>query len=298
MKSTFFLLFFLCGCGLAPFFKPSTQTTMTTFDWQGHRGCRGLMPENSIPAFLKALEFPMLTTLELDLAVSKDGQLVISHDPYFEAEFSSKPDGTPVTKQEELALNIYKMPYEEVKQYDGGKRGHPRFPEQQPMTVYKPTFRAMVEAVEKQCRATHRNPICYNIEIKSKPSWDGIYTPDSETFVRLVLKEIKELGIEKRCCIQSFDPRPMNILHQLNPKITNALLVENTHGVAENLAHLNYKPLIYSPYFKFVSPKMLDSCHQKGIKVIPWTVNDVADMKELKSMGVDGIITDYPNRIF
>jgi glycerophosphoryl diester phosphodiesterase len=295
MKNTAFLLLFLCGCTFPHSFMNNNENT---FDWQGHRGCRGLLPENSIPAFLKALEFPMITTLELDVAVSKDGQLVISHDPYFEAEFSSKPDGTPVTKEEELSLNIHKMTYDEVKQYDGGKRGHPRFPEQQAMAVYKPTFRAMVEAVEKQCIITNRTPIRYNIEIKSRLSWDGIYTPDSETFVRLVLKEIKDLGIEKRCCIQSFDPRPLNILHQLNKKITNALLVENTHGVAENLAHLNYKPFIYSPYFKFVSTKMLDSCHQQGIKVIPWTVNEVADMKELKAMGVDGIITDYPNRIF
>ena len=112
MKNTFFLLFLLCGC------SPSYYSMKAPFDWQGHRGCRGLLPENSIPAFLKALEFPRITTVELDVAVSKDGQLLISHDPYFEAEFCSKPDGTPVTKEEELALNIYKMTYEEVKQYD------------------------------------------------------------------------------------------------------------------------------------------------------------------------------------
>ncbi len=266
------------------------------FDWQGHRGCRGLLPENSIPAFLKALEYPV-TTLELDLAVSKDRQLIISHDPWMHEGICSKPNGDPVTKSEAKQLKLFEMTYEEIMGYDCGSRGNPRFPQQQPMRVFKPGFRDMVEAVKEGALARSRPMPQFNIEIKSKPAWDNVYTPAPEVFVDLLLKEIEYLGIQQQVCIQSFDVRPLQIIHEKNPDIKIALLIENLDGIKSNLNKLGFQPDVYSPYYKLLRRRHIRKLHKMGIAVIPWTVNSTKAMKRLRKKGVDGIITDYPNLI-
>ncbi|MDZ7755284.1 glycerophosphodiester phosphodiesterase family protein [Rhodohalobacter sp.] len=108
-----------------------------TFDLQGHRGARGLMPENTIPAFLKAVELGV-DTVEFDVVVTADGKILVSHEPWFNHLFSTKADGSPVTEEEERSFNIFEMTYEETQQFDVGKRGNPNFPNQEPMEVTKP----------------------------------------------------------------------------------------------------------------------------------------------------------------
>ena len=127
----------------------NTSIMPETFDWQGHRGARGLLPENTIPAFLKALEFPKLTTLELDLAVSKDNQLIVSHEPWMSALICSHPDGRPVEEDEEQELRIYEMTLAQIQAFDCGQRGNANFPEQTPQAVFKPTLEAVVKAAEE-----------------------------------------------------------------------------------------------------------------------------------------------------
>lgn len=269
---------------------------LPTFDWQGHRGCRGLMPENTIAAFIKALEYPV-TTLELDLAVSKDQQLIISHDPWMQEGICSKPSGDTVTKAEARQLKILEMTYEEIKAYDCGSNGNPRFPQQQTLKAHKPSLKDMVNAV-KTWAITNNKPLPhFNIEIKSKPEWDLVYTPSPSAFVNLVVKEIDELGIRDKVCIQSFDVRPLQLLHQLHPDIKIALLVENVKGIQYNLKKLGFHPDIYSPYYKLLRAKHIRKLHQMGIAVIPWTVNNAKSMIRLRKKGVDGIITDYPDLI-
>ncbi|MAT53794.1 MAG: glycerophosphodiester phosphodiesterase [Saprospirales bacterium] len=280
------------------FAKPADaqKPILPEFDWQGHRGCRGLLPENTIPAFLKALEYPV-TTLELDLAVSKDRQLIISHDPWMHEGICSKPDGDTVTKSEAKQLKIFEMTYEEIKGFDCGSHGNPRFPQQKPMKVYKPSFRDIVQAVKTWTSELARPLPQFNIEIKSKPAWDNVYTPEPEAFVDLLLEEIEELGIEKNVCIQSFDVRPLQILHRKKPDIKIALLIENMGSIKSNLEKLGFQPAIYSPYYKLLRRRHIRKLHRMGIAVIPWTVNTVKAMKRLRKKGVDGIITDYPNLI-
>lgn len=140
------------------------------FDWQGHRGARGLLPENTVPAFLKALEFPKISTLELDVVVSKDQQIVVSHEPWLSHHICSHSDGHPVSEQEETVLNIYQMTYAQIKSYDCGQRGNERFPEQEKIAVSKPTLSNVVLQVEAQCQQTNRKKTFYNIEIKSRPN--------------------------------------------------------------------------------------------------------------------------------
>lgn len=267
------------------------------FDWQGHRGARGLLPENSIPAFLKALDFPAITTLEMDVAISKDSQIVISHEPWMSSGICSHPDGKPVTKEEEAQILLYQMTYDEIKKFDCGSRGNERFTDQQPTATYKPLLSEMVEAVENKVQQQQLPAPLYNIEIKSDASWDGEKAPSPKDFVYLLLKEIKRLGISERVCIQSFDIRSLQIMHQFAPEMTTALLIENKDGVEDNLKKLGYVPNIYSPYYQLITANTVKVVHEKGMRLIPWTVNETSTMESLIKLGVDGIITDYPNLI-
>lgn len=263
------------------------------FDWQGHRGARGLAPENSVPGFLRALEFAQITTLELDLAVSKDHQLIVSHEPWFNADICLRPDGSRIPAAEAEKVFLYQLTATEIRAYDCGRLRHPRFPEQIPQPAHKPTLREVVEAVRT---AYPNRPVRWNIEIKSRPEWDGIRTPPVDTFARLVVAEIAALGLQGACTVQSFDPRALRAVRALSPDLTLALLVENVLSPAKNLERLGFTPAIYSPYHALVKASTVRFCRQKGMKLIPWTVNDTPTMRRLIQLGVDGIITDYPNR--
>lgn len=267
------------------------------FDWQGHRGARGVLPENTIPAFLLALEFPKLTTLELDIAVSKDSALIVSHEPWFSHEICSWPDGRPVEEAEEDQLLIFQMSAADVQAYDCGTRGNKRFPEQQSMKVYKPLLSEVVLAADQRANELGRQLPQYNIEIKSRPEWDGKKSPEPATFARLLLAEIDRLGIKDRTCIQSFDTRALEAAHAQDPEIITAYLVEALDSLEENLKKLSFTPSIYSPYYMLVTGNMIEQIHNRGMQIIPWTVNDPENMTSLQMLGVDGIITDYPDRI-
>jgi glycerophosphoryl diester phosphodiesterase len=285
----------LVSCNNSDKNQKMTNST-AVFDWQGHRGARGLMPENTIPAFLRALQYPV-QTLELDVAVSKDSQIIVSHEPWMSAEFCMKPDGSPIQAEEAEKLLIYELTYEEIKKYDSGMRVHPRFPDQQKIPVWKPSLMDMVSNVEVFCEKNKRAKPRYNIEIKSQPSWDGIRTPRPEVFASMLWRELSLLQITDRVTIQSFDVRPLQILHRLDATIPIALLIENLDGVDKNIEKLGFTPAIYSPNYMLLNETVIADLKQKGIKIIPWTVNDPYAMKRLIELQVDGIITDYPNMI-
>ena len=297
MKLRFILVFMMAvafGCS-----QKTNNTAMQVpenFDWQGHRGARGLLPENSIPAFLKALEFP-IKTLELDVVISRDSQVVVSHEPWMSASICSKPDGRPVSEEEEKVSNIFQLKYAEIQQFDCGSRGNERFPEQSPMRVSKPLLSEAVQQVEAYCSNQSRELPFYNIEIKSRPEWDGVFTPDPQAFARLVVEKIEVLGIKSRTCIQSFDVRALQAVRQIDSTFVLALLVENTKGLDQNLKELGFTPAVYSPYYQLISGNLVKETHERGMLLIPWTVNEITTMRGLINLGVDGIITDYPNLI-
>ncbi len=290
------------GCKTVPKAEPSNSPAPVAeaksiapfFDWQGHRGCRGLMPENTIPAFLRAAAIPEVTTLELDLAVSKDNKLIVSHEPWFHPDICHLPNGDTIPQKDAERYLIYQMTQQEIKAWDCGSWGHPRFPQQEKAKAFKPAFRDVVFAVR---RAHQERPIRWNIEIKSEPAWDGVRHPPVAEFARLVVDEIKYLRIDTLCTIQSFDVRALKEVKKLAPNLPLALLVENEQSLQWNLDALGFQPDIYSPYYKFVDQKLVADCHKRGIRVIPWTVNDKTAMRQLTALGVDGIITDYPNLI-
>jgi glycerophosphoryl diester phosphodiesterase len=292
-----FLFVLLWSCDSRGNNYESNSQDMDKIDWQGHRGARGLLPENTTPSFLKALEFPKIRTLEMDIAITKDRVVILSHEPWMSHQICIRMDGLPVTKEEEEELYIYQMTYEEVRMFDCGSRGNDQFPEQAPVKVYKPTLAEVVEAVENYCIRTSRAQPFYNIEIKTRPEWDDIRTPDVQTFSTLLIQELERLNILQKTCIQSFDPRALNAVHTIDSSLTTALLVDNIEGVEGNLEKINFTPDVYSPHYKLVNSGVVREVHDKGLLLIPWTVNDEEDMKDLVDLGVDGIITDYPDRI-
>lgn len=275
---------------------PMENTEKVQIDWQGHRGARGILPENTIPAFLKALEYPV-TTLELDIGISKDTIVIVSHEPWFNHAISSHPDGTPVTEEEEKDLALYEMTYEQIKEFDVGSRGNERFPDQQPMKIHKPSLADMVKAVEDHCKENGKPLPNYNIEIKSHPDYYNKKTPGPTEYVKLVLDEVDKLGIKKRSNLQSFDINILEEIHKQSPSTIVAYLIESMDTPTKNLEKISFKPHIYSPYFMLLSKEIIDDLHNQDIKVIPWTVNKKEDMKRMMDIGVDGIITDYPNYI-
>ncbi len=266
-----------------------------TLDIQGHRGARGLLPENTIPAFLRALD-EGVTTLELDVVITKDKRVVISHEPYMSGSICTKPDGNPVAGKESQNFNIYEMTYEEVKGFDCGSRGNTRFPEQQKMSAVKPLLTDMIDAVEAYLAKNNLPKVGYNIELKSSPSRDGVYHPQVNEFSDIVQNTIADKLSANRYTIQCFDFRVLQYFHKTYPDVSLVALVENRKGVKANIESLGFTPQVYSPYFKLIGKKDIDYCHEQGMKVVPWTVNTVKDMNQLVEKGVDGIITDYPDR--
>lgn len=276
--------------------KKTTEMQLPVFDKEGHRGCRGLMPENTIPAMIKALDLGV-TTLEMDVVITKDKKVILSHEPFFNHEITTKPDGTVVMENEEKNLNIYQMNYEETQKFDVGLKLHPRFPQQQKIAATKPLLSDLINRVESYCSDNGRTVPFYNIETKTQPATDNQFHPAPEAFVDLLMKVINERGIADRVIIQSFDFRTLQIVHAKYPSIKTAALIEDfdKKPFEEQIKELGFTPTIYSPHYSLVNADLLRKCHQQKIKLIPWTVNDKAKIVELKTLGVDGIITDYPN---
>ena len=267
-----------------------------TVDVQGHRGCRGLRPENTVPAFIHALALGV-TTLELDVVVSQDQQLVVSHEPYLSHLICTGPHGEEITAAQEKQYNLYQMPYAEIRRCDCGSQQHPDFPEQQTVAAPKPLLTDMIDSVEQYLRQHNRPPVGYNIEIKSSPAGDGVYHPAPKEFVSLLLAVINEKGIVERTNLQSFDVRPLQEARRQAPTLRQALLVGNPGGIRKNLKELGYVPEIYSPHFGLVNKKLRDYTREQGMQLIPWTVNERDDIRKMLDLEVDGIISDYPGRV-
>ena len=286
------------------------QILLPKFDVQGHRGARGLQPENTIPAFKMALDNGV-TTVEMDLAITQDKQVIVSHEPWMSSEFCLDVEGKLIKEKEQKKLNIYQMTYEQIKQFDCGSKPHPRFPDQEKIRITKPLLSEVIVAVENHIKNFTKYEVDYNIEIKSEPAMDGKYHPKIEEFSDLVYQLVDQYVPLDRIVIQSFDFRVLKYWHEKYPEIRLAALVENQKSIDENLEVLGFIPSIYSPDFKLLTNENVNYLQSKNftltksqkeaklkskLRVIPWTVNEEKDMLVLKGMGVDGFITDYPNR--
>lgn len=268
------------------------------FDWQGHRGARGLLPENTIPAFTKALELGVMT-LEMDTAISSDGEVVVSHEPWMNHEICLTPEGTRIPEADRMRHNLYKLTYEQIKAFDCGSLGHPRFPQQQAMKAHKPLLRDVIRMAEQHVITTQRAPIYYNIEIKSLPLGDNLFHPTPAVYAQKLYDVLKSEGILERAVVQSFDVRALKAIHTLDATVQLAYLVEKEVTDFEvAMSRLDFTPAIYSPDQVLVTSTLIKQVHARNMRIIPWTVNTTEAMQSLVALGVDGIITDYPNLIF
>lgn len=265
-----------------------------TFDEQAHRGGRGLIPENTIPAMKNAIDYDC--TLEMDLEMSKDKKIVVSHDAYFKSSFCLTPEGNTMTKEEGRSRLLYNMPYDSIAKYDVGMKPHPNFPQQKKMHAIKPLLSVLIDSVEAYAqRKNHVNH--YNIELKGNSKYTGIHFPTLQEYVDSAMAVIIRKGIAARTTIQSFDETALKRVHKKWPNIKVSYLVGagQKDSVQGYIKTLGFKPDIFSPNYHLVTAERVKKFHEKGIKVIPWTPNTVEEMQKLKDMGVDGLITDYPN---
>ena len=293
MRAQFYLLFIfsiLMSCNTTN--KEAKDSP--TFDKQAHRGGRGLAPENTIVSAKTAIDYDC--TLEMDLQMSKDKKIVVSHDPYTNSKFCLTPEGDTMTREEGQSRLLYNMNYDSISKYDVGTKPYPEFPRQKKVHAIKPLLSVLIDSAEAYAKGkNHTNH--YNIEIKSSPKNDGKTYSSVEEFVDLSMKIIIDKNIEARTMIQSFDVRALQLVHKKYPKVQTSFLVDaaNKKNAEGYIEEVGFKPDIFSPHFTIVTEKLIKEFHQKNVLIIPWTPNTLMDIQRLKSMGVDGVITDYPD---
>ena len=265
----------------------------------GHRGCRGLRPENTLPAFLHALALGV-DVLELDVVISADNQVVVSHEPWLNPHICLDPAGQLIESSTPPQFNLYQLPYATIRQCDCGQLRHPNFPEQVAQSAaYKPLLREVFAAVEAATAQLHIPPVGYSIEIKSSPAGDGIFHPAPAKFLALVLAELEAAQVLPRTTLLCFDARILQLAHQQCPDIATCLLVEHDQPWLESLQQLGFAPTTFGPDFRTVTPAAVRQLRTSfpTVRLVPWTVNEIPDMRHLRSLGADGITTDYPDRL-
>jgi glycerophosphoryl diester phosphodiesterase len=261
---------------------------------EGHRGARGLMPENTIPSMKKAIE-DGANIIEVDIQISKDKKVMVAHDAHINRQISLLPDGSEIPEADARKYLLYQMPYDSIRKFDVGSKYHPGFPEQKKIKTYIPLFGELIDSVEQYTRKNGITPVIYNIEIKARPDQDGNYQPAPAELIALVMEVVNSKELGNRYYVQSFDIRQIQEVHKTYPGVATGFLTGNKEAsLEENLASIGFTPQIYSPHYKLATPELVAKAHAKGMKFVPWTINTLEEMKALKEIGVDGIITDYP----
>jgi glycerophosphoryl diester phosphodiesterase len=288
------------------------------FDLQGHRGARGLAPENTLPGFAKALGLGV-TTLEMDLAVTRDGVVVVSHDPALNADLTRGPDGRWLAAPTPRILDLTLA---ELKRYDVGRLrpGAPYaalYPDQVPADGTRiPALREVYDLA----RRAGNDEVRFNVETKIDPGRPEL-TPPPAAFVKAVVDVVRAARAAGRTTIQSFDWRTLKEVQKLAPEIETVCLTseelggrqlargqpgaspwlggldaDDYGGSAPRLVAAAKCP-VWSPRFRDLTAQSLAEARRLGLRVVPWTANEPADMKALIEMGVDGLITDRPDRL-
>ena len=262
----------------------------------GHRGCRGLLPENTIPAFLHALALGV-DVLEMDVIISADNQVVVSHEPWLNPTICLDPAGQAIKPSNPPLFNLYQMPYHIIRQCDCGLLRHPGFPNQQIQPAYKPLLSEVLTAIAEAVQQLGRNPVRFSIEIKSLPEGDNLYHPEPSHFLALVLDVLSKARVISQTTLLCFDARILQLAYQQQPNLATCLLVEQEQPWLLSLQALGHIPAAFGPDFRTVTleaVQQLRSCYP-SLRLVPWTANTITDMQHLLDLRVDGITTDYPD---
>jgi glycerophosphoryl diester phosphodiesterase len=287
-------------------------------DLQGHRGARGLLPENTLPAFAAALSIGV-TTLEFDTGITKDGAVIIAHDRTLNPDITKGADGVYVTAPGPVvrALSLAELKTYDVGTLREGSNYAKIFADQKAVPGTRmPTLGELAALVRKSGNATVR----FNVETKLSPLAPG-ETVDPETFATTLVAALRAEGLAARSSIQSFDWRTLKVVQRIAPEIPTVCLTiarganDNVQtgkdGASPWLAGLDVDDFggsvprlvqaagcaAWSPFFRDVTAETLAEAKSLGLQVAVWTVNDRADLVRMIEMGVSGIITDYPDRL-
>lgn len=261
----------------------------------GHRGDRGSFPENTIPACISALK-KKVDFIEIDVVISKDHQVVVSHEPYMHHILMNTPDGGVIDEANQLNYNLFTMTADSIKTYVAGNLPHPQFKSQQPTKTYKPTLVGLIDTLNIYAEQFNLPEPKFNIELKSNPNLYGKYQPKPGQFVELLMQTLKDKEMIDRVQLQSFDLAVLEYLHENYPDMPLNYLV-GKGNLDENLAKLSFRPQAYAVHFELLkSVKDVEAIKNKGMKAVVWTVNEKKQIAQMKNWGVDVIITDYPER--
>lgn len=265
-------------------------------DLQAHRGGAGLMPENTVSAMKKAMDLHV-NTLEFDLQLSGDKQVVVSHDNYFHPRYSMRPDSTLIQKDEPREY-LYTMPYDSIAKYDVGLRFVDRWPEQKKVSEHKPLVSALIDYTEKYAAENGLSAFRYNIEIKSlSGDGEGRLWPDYKEFCDVCIPLLLSKRLGDRLVVQSFDIRSLEYIHRKWPEVKLSYLTEDETDIIRILSQISFKPEWWSPNFEVITRANVAYCQAQGIKVVPWTVDKPADIQRMVDCQVDAIISNYPDRL-
>lgn len=287
----------ICGLAITLILVSCMKTTPPSITIHGHRGCRGVLPENSIPGFLRAID-DGAGVLEFDVVCTGDSRILVSHDPFVHSEICLTPDGNHLTEENQFEHNLFLMTLDSTQRYVCGTLPHPRFPEQQAIATYKPSLHQVFEAVQTYCRETQRPLPGFNIEIKSRPEWDQIFHPDPNAYTTIFLNELRSQQDGVQLIVQSFDLRILQEIRKKEPALRLVLLNENpARGPEELIRSLGFVPFGYSPHYSMIDEEMVQFCKANHLELIAWTVNDENDIRKMIDLGVRQIISDFPARV-
>lgn len=264
----------------------------------GHRGCRGLRPENTMPAFLHAVALG-IDVIELDVVISQDQQVVVSHEPWLAAKLGRDTLGRLIDPAQEQQHNLYQLPYASIQQCVVGEWPHPDFATQLPLPSYRPLLREVLRQVAQASQHAGR-PVGFSVEVKSSPAGDDIFHPQPAQFVDLVVAELMAAGVASQTTILSFDPRILQATRRAYPALKLCLLVEEyLPPIADLFDNLGFEPDVFGPDFQLLSATTVRDIRASypKLRIVPWTVNTATDMERVQSWQVDGITTDYPDRL-
>ena len=270
---------------------PPAGAAAADFDLQAHRGGRGETTEESLRAFAKSLELGV-STLELDIAITKDGHPVVWHDPTIDSEkcADTHPAFVGDPQYPYVGKLVHELTLEQIRTLDCGRQ-LAEFPRAEVIRGNKIATLPEVFALADSYRAAVR----YNIETKVEANHPGA-SAEPQEFVDVILAAVVSAGKVDLVEIQSFDWRTLPMVHQAEPSIPLVALYDETWaGDDPMIGALTAGANIVSPSYQLVTGKTyVDRAHSLGLKVIPWTVNDAGAMRDQIGYGVDGIITDYP----